>query len=165
MLLRPIIPLLALLLAFALQPTARAEDASRADVRVEIKGISLAPVSLTSEMLSALPAIERDVTFETSKGLSSGHYRGVLLWDVLQFLKAFEGLEHNGELRKTFVVQASDQYEIAFSVGEIHPQFGNTPVILVTHIDGKPIYGLRLVVPGDKRGARAVRDVTSIEVR
>lgn len=157
---------LVLVLLLALAFPALAEDVSRTAARIELSGIGGAPFALTPPMLAQLPAFEQDVSFQTLKGMSSGHYKGVLFWDVLQSLKAFDGLEHNAELGKTFLVRASDGYEIAFSVGEIHPQFGNTPLMLATEVDGKPIDGgWRLIVPGDKRGARAVHDITAIDIR
>ena len=133
---------------------------------IEIVGIGAKAIKLSPQSVSGLPVVERDVTFLTSKGPSSGHYKGVLFWDVLQANKAFDGLEHNGELKKTFLVSAKDGYQIAFSIGEIHPEFGNTPLILATEVDGKPVEGgWRIVVPGDKRGARAIHDITTFELR
>ena len=80
--------------------------------------------------------------------------------------RRFARPQHNGELEKTFLVSAKDGYQIAFSIGEIHPEFGNTPLILATEVDGKPLEGgWRIVVPGDKRGARAIHDITKIELR
>jgi hypothetical protein len=62
-------------------------------------------------------------------------------------------------------VTGRDGYQIAFSVGEIHPEFGNTPMMIATEVDGKPFAdGLRIIVPGDKRGARNVRQVVKIEL-
>lgn len=133
---------------------------------VELIGAGPQPVMLTPETLAGLLRVEKDVTFQTSKGPSSGHYEGVLFWDVLKANKAFEGVEHNAELRKTFVVTASDDYVIAFSVGEIHPDFGNVQMILADKVDDKPFEGgYRIIVPGDTRGARNVRDVIRIEIR
>ena len=149
-----VIMLTAASIAHAQQPT------------IEIVGIGAKAIKLSPQSVSGLPVVERDVTFLTSKGPSSGHYKGVLFWDVLQANKAFDGLEHNGELKKTFLVSAKDGYQIAFSIGEIHPEFGNTPLILATDVDGKPVEGgWRIVVPGDKRGARAIHDITMFELR
>lgn len=158
MVLRSLLMLLFMLTAAAV---ARAQEPA-----IEILGIGAQAIKLSPQSLSGLPVVEREVTFQTSKGPSSGHYKGVLFWDVLQANNAFEGLEHNSELKKTFLVSAKDGYQIAFSIGEIHPQFGNTPLILATEVDGKPVEGgWRIVVPGDKRGARAVYDITKIELR
>ena len=106
------------------------------------------------------------MTFETSKGPATRHYKGVLFWDVLQANRALDGLKPGDQLRRTFLVSVKDDYQIAFSIGEIHPDFGNMPLILVTVVDGKRLEGSwRLVAPGDKRGARAVYEVTRIELR
>lgn len=143
-------------------PLARALDANATNT-IELTLAGGQPIALTPDSLATLPAVEEDVTFQTSKGPSSGQYKGVLLWEVLQANKAFEGLEHNAELKKTFVVSGRDGYEIAFSVGEIHPEFGNTAMMIATEVDGKPFAdGLRVIVPGDKRGARNVREVATI---
>lgn len=124
------------------------------------------PIALSPGSVAALPAIERDVAFATSKGASTAHYRGVLLWDVLRANKVLDGLDLSAQLGRTILVTARDGYRVAFSIGEIHPDFGNLPLLLVTAIDGQPLaQGWRLVAPGDKRGARAVRDVTRIELK
>lgn len=133
---------------------------------LELAGANSRTLSVSAEAVSKLPAVERDVTFATSKGPSTAHYKGVLVWDLLKANDALGGLELGAQLGRTFVVSASDGYRIAFSIGEIHPEFGNLPLILVTAIDGKPLdQAWRLVAPGDKRGARAVRDVVRIELK
>ncbi|WP_306223964.1 hypothetical protein [Bosea beijingensis] len=153
-----------LLLAFALltiTPALRAQEPA-----VELAGIGPAPIRLSTQSLAALPVTERDVTFETSKGPATRRYKGVQLWDVLQANKALDGLKPVEQLKKTFLVSAKDGYQVAFSIGEIHPDFGNLPLILVSAVDGKALDGgWRLVAPGDKRGARAVYEVVKIELR
>lgn len=141
---------------------AAAQDA----FRIALSGIGPEAITLTPESIAGLPPIEMDVTYQTSRGTSGRRFAGVLFWDVLQAQGAFEGMEHNAELAKTFAVSAADDYVIAFSVGEIHPDFGNTPMILADKLDGKPFEGgFRIIVPGDTRGARNVRDVVGIELR
>ncbi|MGX1742384.1 hypothetical protein ACWIEX_12585 [Bosea sp. NPDC055353] len=153
-----------LLIAFTLltmAPAVRAQEPA-----VALVGIGSAPIRLTAQSLAALPLAEREVTLETSKGSATRRYKGVLLWDVLQANKALDGLKPAEQLKKTFLVSARDGYQIAFSVGEIHPDFGNLPLILVSAVDGKALDGgWRLVAPGDKRGARAVYEVVKIELR
>ena len=133
---------------------------------LELIGAGPSAITVSPRTVATLAGIERDVTFATSKGPSTAHYRGVLLWDVLQANKVFDGLDLKAQLAKTILVNARDGYRISFSIGEIHPDFGNLPLLLVTAIDGKPLdQDWRLVAPGDKRGARAVRDVVKIELR
>ena len=116
--------------------------------------------------LAALPQVEQDVTFKTSKGVKTGHYKGPLLWDVVKSSKALDGLDHNKELAKTLMVTASDGYQIAFSIGEIAPEFGNAMILVALETNGEVLKdGLRIVAQGDKRGARAVHNVVKIELR
>jgi len=150
----------------ACAPLVAQAQTAAAPAAIELTGGATSPIALTPELLAGLPQIEQDVTFQTSKGPSSGRYKGVLLWEVLKANKALEGLQRNGELQKTFLVTAKDDYKIAFSVGEIHPDFGNTPLMIATEVDGKPIEGgPRIIVPGDKRVARAVQEIVKIEIR
>lgn len=135
---------------------------------IEITGNAVATGAMTPDELSRLPTIEQDVRYQTSKGEESGHYKGPLLWSILEARGIADLPGHNGQLKNSFVVEGRDGYRIVFSVGEIDPNFGNAPIQLATDRDGKslvPGEGYRLVVPGDKRGARYVRDVVKIEVR
>lgn len=153
--------LLLLIVLLTAAPMAGAQEPA-----IELGGIGPAPIRLSPQSLASLPVIERDVTFETSKGPATRRYTGVLVWDVLRAQKALDGLKPGDQLAKTLLVSARDGYRIAFSVGEIHPDFGNLPLLLVTAVDGKALDGgWRLVAPGDKRGARAVYEVTRIELR
>jgi hypothetical protein len=109
-----------------------------------------------------------EVSFMTKKGMETGRYKGVLLWPVLQEkgLAKLAG-DHHEDLAHTFLVTASDGYKIAFSIGEIAPDFGNRAILLATERDGKSLQdeGFRLVVPDDARGARSVKGVVSIEIK
>ena len=63
---------------------------------------------------------------------------------------------------------ASDGYAVVLSEGEVDPDFEGKTVLLAYAKDGKPLNpsdGVRLVVPGDHHGGRAVRDVVKIEVQ
>ncbi len=157
-----------LALCLAAGPAALAQDASKPAPQIELSGAGIGAQTLTRESLAALPAVEADVAFQTSKGESKGHYKGVLLWTVLQQAGLAKGGDIHAALRNSFVVTGRDGYAIAFSVGEIAPDFGAKPMMLATERDGKPLppeEGLRVIVPGDKRGARNVRDVVKIELR
>ena len=144
----------------------QAPDAQSADGQtIELAVPGGAPVKLTGRDLARLPAIEQEVAFQTSQGLSRARYRGVLLWNVLEANHALATAGHHDELRQIFSVTGRDGYRIVFSVGEIAPDFGNRAMMIATEADGRPLAGPRLIVPGDRRGARSVRDVVGIEVR
>jgi len=134
-------------------------------VAVRLSKAGGAAVALTAESLAKLPPLEQDVTFQTAKGGKSAHYKGVLLWDILKANGLIDESGHHNELRQVFSVTGADGYRIDFSVGEIAPDFGNRAIMLSTEEDGKPLVPPTLTVPGDRRGARNVHDVTGIEVR
>lgn len=132
---------------------------------VQLSKAGGAGVALTAESLAKLPRLEQDVSFQTSKGVKSAHYKGVLLWDILEANGLVDESGHHNELRQVFSVTGADGYRIDFSVGEIAPDFGNKAIMLSTEEDGKVLSPPTLTVPGDKRGARNVHDVVKVEVR
>ena len=74
--------------------------------------------------------------------------------------------DHKSALRHVLLVSAGDGHQIAFSLGEIAPDFDATPVMLAYEMNGAAIPdGLRMVVPGDMRGARHIKDVVPLDYR
>ncbi len=160
-------PLAAVLgFTLALSSVAMGQDAQPHGI--EITGVAITTGAMSSDELSALPAVEQEVRYQTSNGEEHGRYTGPLLWTILQSRGIADLPGHNAQLKHSFVVEGRDGYRVVFSVGEIDPDFGNVPIQLATGRDGEPIAnaeGYKLVVPGDKRGARYVRDVVKIEVQ
>lgn len=130
-----------------------------------LNGPDGAAVQISAESLAALPVTEAATAYRSSKGIEAGIYKGVLLWDLLQA----EGLvdeDHKTALRHTLLVTAGDGHQVAYSVGEIAPDFGNVPIMLAYEMNGAPIGdGLRMVVPGDLRGARHIKDIVTLDFR
>ena len=154
-------PALALLLAFAggLPGMAR-EPITLSD------GATTTPLS--EQALRALPATTLDVSFLTSKGKEQARYTGALLWTVLTDAKLIDPDAHKGLLRRFLVVTGRDGYTLVLAAGEIAPELGARQIILAYERDGAPLdpaKGLRLVVPGDARGARSVLDVARIDIK
>ena len=117
------------------------------------------------EGLAAMPVTVTAAAYRSSKGIETGIYKGVLLWDLLQ-ATGLVGQDHKPALRHVVLVTAGDGHQIAFSVGEIAPDFGNAPVVLAYEMNGAPISdGLRMVVPGDLRGARHIKDIVTLDYR
>jgi len=113
-----------------------------------------------------LPAVEVRVSFLTGHGTEQATYTGPLLWSVLERAGEVEG-DPRTRLRRTVAVTGRDGYVAVLALAEIDPDFEGKQVIVAYQRDGQPIPGdaLRLVVPGDRRGGRSVRDVVRIEVR
>ncbi len=121
---------------------------------------------VTAAALRSLPPVREEIAFETDHGAQKATYTGVLLWDLVQRA----GIDDTGkwsELRHVLQVTGKDGYRIMLSVGEIDPNFGHAPMLVAYARNGVPLAGdaLRLVVPGDRHGARSVRDLVHIEIR
>jgi len=67
------------------------------------------------------------------------------------------------------LVEAKDGYRAVFAWAELDSTFMDKAVYVVTEWDGKPLSDkdgpFQLVVPGEKRGARWVRQVTALRIR
>jgi len=72
------------------------------------------------------------------------------------------------QLTKIVLITAADGYRVAFTLAEFDPAFGNARVILADTRDGKPLDAkegpFRLIVEGDKRPGRWIRQITRIEL-
>lgn len=132
-----------------------------------LHGAVKAPLTLDAATLQALPATTVETAFETSKGPEHGTYTGVLLWDLLEKAELVNVAGKNAELRHTLMVTGADGYAAAVALGEFAPRYGGKAALLAYEGgNGKADSDhLRLIVPGDKHGGRAVSNVVSIEVR
>lgn len=124
------------------------------------------PVTLDSKALAAMPRTSVDTAAIHHE--PPAHWQGVTLEEVLQHAGAPSGEQLRGHGLGTIVrVTASDHYQVVFSLGELDPMLGNEQVLLADTQDGHPLTKdgpFRLVVPGDKRPARWIHNVTTIEV-
>jgi len=154
--------LLCLCMAFAAY-AADAPMAPSAAVQVQVPG---SPAwTLDAKALAGMP--HEEVTAAAHDEPAS-QWRGVKLDDVLA--KAGVSLDKplRGKSLASFVrITGADGYQVVFGLADLDATLGHTQVLLVDTRDGKPLDKdgpYRLLVPGDKRPARWVRNVTSIEV-
>jgi hypothetical protein len=125
-------------------------------------------IRLTAADLASRPQTELAISYQASTGRYSGTFRGVLLWTLLSDAGLLGAGDPHAVLRQIVVVTGRDGYTVVFGAGEIAPELGNRQILLATELGGRALpnsENLRLAVPGDKRGARSVRDVVSIAVR
>lgn len=113
------------------------------------------PSTLGAADLAAMPR----ATAESTIHGKPVRCEGVLLRDVIARDGAPAGRAVRGEALSTIVLaSARDGYRVVSSLGEL---LGASPAIVADRCDGAapgPDDGpLRLLVPGDKRGARSVR--------
>jgi len=97
-------------------------------------------------------------------------FEGVLLADVLAKVDLPAGEKfHSTAASYYLLVEAKDGYRATFAWAELDSSFMDKSVYVVTMRDGKPLPEkegpFRLVAPGEKRGARWVRQVTALGIR
>lgn len=72
------------------------------------------------------------------------------------------------QLTQALLFGASDGYQVVFALAEIDPAFATREIILADTRDGKPLDAkegpFRVIAPGDNRGARWIRQVTSVKI-
>lgn len=116
--------------------------------------------------IGALKPLTQAVSFVTERGERQAEWTGPLLWDVLTASGVLDGVKPADQVHLAVRVTGADGFTAVLALGEIAPQFAGRPVQIADHMNGQPIpdHGLRLVVPGDRRGGRSVRDVVRVDV-
>lgn len=135
--------------------------------QITISGEVTKPLTLQAADLKALPHTE--VTGKDRDG-KDHNYSGVPLADLLKLAGVTMGGELRGKnLMKYVVVKAIDGYETLYALPELDSVFATRTIILADSVDGAALPAgvgpYRIVVPGEKKPARWVREVKSIEVR
>jgi molybdate transport system substrate-binding protein len=118
------------------------------------------------DRIGALKPITQTVTFTTEHGERQAEWTGPSLWDVLGASGLLESVNVSEQPRLVVRVTGSDGYTAVVALAEIAPQFAGRPVQLAYQMNGTPLpnNALRLVVPGDRRGGRSVRDVIRVDI-
>lgn len=141
--------------------------ASQAQTVLTIAGEVTKPLTLQAADLKAMT--HTTITAKDRDGKEHS-YSGIPLADLLKQAGATMGGELRGEnLTKFVLVKAVDGYEVLFALPEIDADFATRTIILADSVDNAPLpQGVgpyRMVVPGEKKPARWIREVKSIEVR
>jgi hypothetical protein len=126
------------------------------------------PASLSLKQLKALP--HTTVTIHNPHTNADETYSGVRLADIFTPLGAPLGKELHGIALATYLVATgSDGYQAVFALAEVDPSFHPGEVLVADTMNGKPLDEhsgpLKLVVSADKRPARSVRNLTTIEIK
>jgi hypothetical protein len=93
-------------------------------------------------------------------------YSGVPLIDLLGKL-GVPDKPHGKDLRLYVVAEGSDLYEVVYSLGEVTPDVHDGTVLVADSEGGKPLGDdgpLKMVLTGEKRPARWVRNLVAIRV-
>jgi hypothetical protein len=138
----------------------------QAPAKLVVQGIGGTSAMLSASDLSKVP-------WQTVKATDHGMavtFEGVLLTDVLAKVDLPLGEKfHSTGASYYLVAEAKDGYRAVFAWAELDATFMEKAVYVVTKRDGKPLSDkdgpLELVVPGEKRNARWVRQLTALKVR
>lgn len=138
----------------------RAQDA----IRVERLDGSVR--SYTAAQLAALSSDTLRVS--SGHGAPPATYQVVPLRRLLSHAGVAVDSLHGPNLLQLVVAEARDGYVVAFSLGELSQDLGNHAVVVAFKRDAKAIPEtdgpFRLLVPGETRGARAIRQLARLHV-
>lgn len=130
---------------------------------LSLQGHIAHPHKFSLAELEAMPAVTVATNYAMAHGPRQASYTGALLWTLLDRAGLIDDPGAKTHLQHVILARGSDGYAVVLALGELDPALEGKPVIIAYEQDGKPIGRLKLVVPGDKRPARAVRDLVTIE--
>ncbi len=158
-------PFLIALLVLLFSWGAYAQENPSELILLTVSGEVERPLQLTASDLSRLP---RRSVRAADHGKDAA-FEGVALSEVLKMAGIPTGESLRGkQLVKYLLVDARDGYQVIFTLAELDSAFTDREVLLVDRRDGKPLSAdegpLRIVVPGEKRAARWVRQVRDLKI-
>jgi hypothetical protein len=124
-------------------------------------------LTFTAEEFTALPRTELKLPAQADQ--KERTFAGVAMRELLTRAGAPLGDKLRGPAHLTgVIVRCKDNYAVLFSLAEFDENFSTRTILLADHEDGEILppsaAPLRIVAPGDKRGARSPRQVTAIEI-
>ena len=146
---------------------ARQSAKNPADATLRITGKIDRPLIMRLADLQAMPRKRVTVTDDRGARVT---YEGVPAVELLQRAGAPLGKRLRGAQMKFYViVEASDEYQVVFALAEFDPGFTDRVILLADKRDGHPLSApegpFRIVVPGEKRHARWVREVVDLDIQ
>jgi DMSO/TMAO reductase YedYZ molybdopterin-dependent catalytic subunit len=140
---------------------------SAGDVLLRVGGDVVRPLTLSTAEFNTLP---RQVVRVTDHHGHAFVFERVALSAILRLAGVPLGKELRGTTLLTYViVAAADGYRVVFALPELDPAFTDRVILLADRQDDQPLAAadgpLRLVVPGEKRPARWVRQVIELTIR
>jgi hypothetical protein len=144
------------------QPTKRASEPV-----LTVSGEVSLPLKLSPAELAKLP---RSIVKAKGHDGKEASFEGIALIEILKLAGVEFGEHLRGKsLANYLLVEAADGYRAVFALPELDPAFNDRTIILADHRDGSPLTAKdgpwQIVVPGEKRQARWVRQVLSLTIR
>lgn len=132
-----------------------------------VSGEVTRPLKLSAADLAKLPRQTVSAKNHDGKAVT---FEGVALVEVLRLAGVEFGEKLRGKSLALFlVVDAADGYRAVFALPELDPAFTDGVILLADGREGKALSeaegAWRIVVPGEKRQARWVRQVVALTIR
>jgi DMSO/TMAO reductase YedYZ molybdopterin-dependent catalytic subunit len=148
------------------KPSASTVSPAGSAVQVQVTGEVARPLTFSADDLAKLP--RQTVKAKAHDGAES-QYDGVALVELLAKAGVPAGKELRGKAMALYVVvEASDDYRAVFALPELDPAYSDRVILLADSRDGRPLSAkegpLQIVVPGEKKHARWVRQVIRLRV-
>lgn len=151
-------------LAFALM-AGLSIDIQAQNVTISGDGIAI-PLTITKGMFAEQKQV---VVMAKAHDEKVHRYSGVTIANLLAKAGLTLGDTAKRSTIKTYVIiTAADNYQAIFALAELDPVFANRTIILADRADRKPLMAeyapFQVIVPGEKKHARWIRQVTGIQV-
>jgi DMSO/TMAO reductase YedYZ molybdopterin-dependent catalytic subunit len=132
---------------------------------VRILGDVHTPMTVTTDTLQNFQHQTHPVTFETNTGPQRHVYSGATLESLL-YTASPRGTDRKSHpfLTIAIVATGADGYAATLTWTDVLSDQKSSPVLVAWSEDGTPLGQPRLVVPGDRSGARYVKDLTELRV-
>lgn len=141
----------------------------------QLSGAVDRPASLDTAALRQQAAVTQTVTYTSGTTPQSRTYTGAGTWAVLNGAGIQQDASRKNDVLNRYVLATgADGYRVVFSLGELHPDFGNKGSVVAyaetsaAGVSG-PIDGadgpFRISAPGDVKGGRYVSGLGTLDVR
>lgn len=153
---------------------ATATATASAGTSVRLTGAVDRPATLSAAALQQRPVVTQTVTFASGTTPQTHTYTGAGTWSLVDGAGIqLDAARKNDVLDRYLLATGADGYRVVFSLGELHPEFGNRPSIVAyaettAGVDAALDTSsgpLRITAPGDAKGGRYVSQLTTLDVR
>ncbi|MBX7469125.1 MULTISPECIES: molybdopterin-dependent oxidoreductase [Streptomyces] len=141
-----------------------------AERHIAVVGAVGRPIELSvAELRERWPQRTAAVTFDCATSGPRAHtFTGPLLREVItEAGPGFDPARRKDRSRFLLEITGEDGHATVLSWAEIDEDFGDSPVLLATTLDGNQLDGVgaQLVVPSDRCGARYISGITQVRLR
>jgi DMSO/TMAO reductase YedYZ molybdopterin-dependent catalytic subunit len=148
------------------KPKSTASSPTESPALLQVSGEVARPLTLSREQFATLP--RQTVRAKGHDGVDS-QYEGSSLVDILAKAGVPTGKDLRGPAIALYVaVEATDGYRAVYALAELDPAFTDRVILLADRRDGRPLSAregpLQVIVPGEKKHARLVRQVIRLRV-